>query len=161
MSTNIHDKDDKTYIVLGAPHSATSFIAKCLEDAGVSMGSNMAKLYQDSNFVYINQQMIRQAGGRWNKPPSEKKILAIDLSQRIVKLIKWKKKKFWGFKDPRTSLTAKAYFPHLDGDAYLICCFRKPDKVVKSFGGNKGVNRKLIDRYNRSIVSAIKEFCKL
>ncbi|MBN1168256.1 hypothetical protein JXA63_00040 [Candidatus Woesebacteria bacterium] len=160
MSIKINNKEDKTYIVLGAPHSATSFISKILEESGVEMNNNMDKLYQDYTFWSTNVRILKKAGGSWDKPPSEKKILATKQDHRIKKHIKRKKSKMWGFKDPRTSLTIKKYLPHLDGDVYLICCFRKPKKILTR-NRSKKVTKKLLDRYNRSIISAIKEFVEL
>ena len=164
MSIHIRNKEPKTYIVLGAPHSGTSFVAKMLEDGGVDMGVDMRSFYQDTGFVGINRRILRQAGGDPYDPPTEEEILAVDQSSYLRRLIDRRKKgkKFWGWKDPSTSLTAQHYFPHLEGDPYLICIFRKPQTIVKSYKNKeKGrITRKLIDRYNKSIISAIKKFCE-
>lgn len=161
MSIEIRNKESKTYMVIGAPHSATSFISKALEEQGVDMGNDMKGLYQNYDMLSSNRKMIRNAGGYWWDPPSEEEIIKNTVSN-IEKKIERNKAKFWGFKDPRTSLTAKAWFPYLDGDVYLICCFRKPEKVVESYKDlDSRVNRELIDHYNKSIISAIKEFVEL
>lgn len=162
MSIEIRNKEDKTYMVLGAPHSATSFISKALEEQGVDMGNDMEEFYQNRDFVNLNQRMIWKCGGHWTNPPDEETLLTKGKINNIPSRIDKHKSDFWGFKDPRTSLTAKAYFPHLDGDVYLICCFRKPEKVVESYKDlDSRVNRKLIDHFNKSIISAIKEFVEL
>lgn len=161
MSIEIRNKEPKTYVVFGVPHSATSFISKALEEQGVDMGNDMEGLYQNYDMFSSNEKMIRNAGGYWWDPPSEEEIIKNTVSN-IEKKIERNKAKFWGFKDPRTSLTAKAWFPYLDGDVYLICCFRKPEKVVESYkDSDSRVNRELIDHYNKSIISAIKEFVGL
>lgn len=163
MGFKINNKEDKTYIVMGTPYSATSFISKALEDQGVDMGNNMNGLYQNHDFWSVNQRLLKAAGGSWVDIPDESKILEKVRPSRMKQKIKKYKSKLWGFKDPRTSLTAKAYFPYLDGDVYLICCFRKPDKVVESESNksDKNFGREVVDEYNRRIISNIKEFVGL
>ena len=162
LQRRMHNKEDKTYVILGAPHSATSFVAKALQDAGIEIGNDMSYLHQDSAFVYLNKEILAQAGGDWKNPPKEKDIMKVDFDKQIKLLIEKKKGKFWGWKDPSTSLTIKKYLPHLDGDVYFICCFRKPQKIVDSYGKkDKLITRKLIDRFNKSLISVVKEFCDL
>jgi hypothetical protein len=161
MGLKITNREDKTYIVLGVPHSATSFIAQSLSRNGVNMGreSHRNLRYEDLVFVSINKRILRKFGKSNFVLPSEEEILKVDVDNKIKIAIKSKKGKSWGFKDPRASLTIKKYFPHLDGDVYLICCFRKPDRIMR--GREKRVNKKFIDHYNKAIISAIKEFVEL
>lgn len=170
MSIDIKDKSNKTYVILGAPGSATSFISKALEDQGIKMNNPHSGIYEpffeDRQFVKLNTRILRRAGGSWIYPPSEEAIKAVDAKDEIIKKIARRKSKFWGFKDPRTSLTAKKYLPHLEGDVYLICCFRRPSKNLESWersGTVKSVKdkRRLLNHINKSIISAIKEFCEL
>ena len=77
----------------------------------------------------------------------------------IKALIQRKRAKFWGWKDPRNAFTVDNYLPHLDGDVYLICCFRKPDKILKSWKGKH--SKELIDSYNRNIIKSVKKFVEL
>ena len=70
----------------------------------------MKNLYQDKDFFVMNERLIRFAGGRWYNPPTEEKILSIDVDEKMEELIKSKKKKHWGFKDSRSSLTRKNIF---------------------------------------------------
>ena len=98
--------------------------------------------------------------GKWNNSPTEDKILKTDFEDKIKEIIKEKKSKMWAIKDPRFSLTAKKFLPYIDDDVFLICCFRKPDKIVESYKDlEEGVDKNLIDHYNKSIISIIKEFC--
>lgn len=168
MSIRIRNKENKAYIVLGAPHSATSFMAKSLLDAGVDMGAGgenfMFGYSQDYQFVTTNRRILRAVGGDpFHNIPSEEKIMSADKSGSIKELIARKESKFWGWKDPVTSLTIKHYLPHLNGDPYLVCVFRKPQKIVDSYKNREGgrITKKLLDRYNGGIISAIKEFCEL
>ncbi len=160
MGIKITNKEDKTYVILGAPHSATSFIAQSLSKNGVKMHHSSTKNYEDWDFVKLNKRIIRKVGGHDLALPTEKEIMSVNAGgNRIIKVIKSKKGKKWGFKDPRTSLTIKKYLPHLDGDVYLICCFRKPEKILQ--GRDERTNKKFIDHYNKAIISAIKEFVEL
>jgi len=167
MSIEMPGKDDKTYIVLGASGSATSFISKCLELGGVNMGrvktEKKERFYEDPAFVRLNTRMICAAGGDWMDPPSEEEILKVDFDESIKAKIAQKKSRFWGFKDPRTAFTIKKYLPHLEDDVYLVCVFRKPKRVLKRWGyySVKTTTKKMVDNFNNAIISAIKEFVEL
>lgn len=160
MSIKIHNNENKTYVVLGAPHSATSLMSKALNLAGVDMGNiRHTGLFQDSEFVGINKQILASTGKAWHDPPTEEAVLNTDFDSTIKDAIKKRNKiKFWGFKDPRTAITIRKYLPYLQGDPYLFCCFRKPEKVVASYSNDRRVSRELIDIYNERIISAIKIF---
>ena len=117
------------------------------------------KNYEDWDFVKINKTILRKFGDRNLALPTEKEIMNVNLGNKIKKVIEKKKGKRWGFKDPRASLTIKKYFSYLDGDVYLIFCFRKPEKILQ--GRDERTNKKFIDHYNKAIISAIKEFVEL
>ena len=63
MTIKINTDEEKTYIVMGCPNSATSFISKALEKLGVSMGNKKAGWYQpfyeDPDFLNLNKKMIQ------------------------------------------------------------------------------------------------------
>jgi len=182
MAYKIHDKDPKVYIVLGAPHSATSMISKAIHEQGIPMAPDARiekepgywkRYYQDRNFVNINKLILRATpGGRWNTPPTQEQIMnTARMDENIEKVIKSRKENsdFWGWKDTRTSFTLKKYLPHLEGnDIYLICCFRKPQRIVESYKAydhrkqNANViDREGVDKYNRIILEQVKDFVKL
>jgi len=162
MSVHIHNTEPKTYLIFGAPHSATSFVARALSKLGVEIHNDLGHYYQNRNLMKLNMKILNGAGGKWCYPPKEEKILRSAKTLDIKGMLDKYKGEKWGFKDPRTSLTAKAYFPHLDGDVYLVCTFRKTDKIVESYKGKDDrVTKELVDKYNRSIISAIKEFVGL
>jgi hypothetical protein len=175
MSIQIRNKEDKVYVVLGVPKSATSFISKMLEENGVEMHNdkreNYLPQYEDTRFIRLNDKILRSAGTKeenfgLKRPAPEEKVLKTNFNEEIKRLIRKRKSKSWGWKDPRTSLTMKKFLPYLEGDVYLICCFRKPAKITKStqrwnIYDSKGLTKEKIDVYNRSIISAIKEFVDL
>lgn len=149
MTIKIKSKEEKTYIVMGCPNSATSFISKILEMGGIKMGNAKhgyyKDFYEDPDFLKLNKLIIRKPQKDW--------------TSEIKQLIKKKRADFWGWKDPRTAFTINRYLTHLDNDVYLICCFRKPKKILKSWQGK--YNKKLIDAYNQAIIKALKKFCEL
>lgn len=135
--------DQKTFIVLGMHRSATSLVAKGLCMAGVHMGSKMLAPsehntfghWEDTAMIAINHQLLKKAGGSWDVPPDEKDILAVAKSSGMVlrEFFAKKNKKYlyWGWKDPRTTLTIKCFLPYLV-NPHFICCYRDPFEIAKS-----------------------------
>ena len=82
-------------------------------------------------------------------------------------MIKKSQSKFWGWKDPRTVMTAPFFLDELNknDDVYLVCVFRKPKKVAASLKKRSGMDYKkgydLIARYNKMIIRTIKRFVGL
>src|SRR4030043_1906721 len=78
-------KITKTFVVLGMHKSATSLIAGALHNFKVNMGErlmgwdefNKVGYFEDLDFYKLNETILKQAGGSWYNPPSEKKILAL------------------------------------------------------------------------------------
>lgn len=169
----ITDKSPKTYMVLGMHKSGTSFIAKSLHDQGINMGvpdsTKEETLYEHIDFNKLNVDILKRAGGSWDNPPSEvsiKRVMEHSLiKEKISKLINKLKEKFWGFKDPRTSLTAKGILPHLKDDVYLVCIFRRPEKAIASLQRQSKMSKakclSLYKEYNRRIVDTIRVFCEI
>jgi hypothetical protein len=171
MSIDIHDKDNKVYIVLGAPHSATSFIAKAIHEQGIPMtkgeeGDYFKRYYQDPEIVHVNKRLLRAVpGGRWNTPPTEAQLNKVTkFDERIEHLMNERKDQpFWGFKDNRSVFMLDKYLQHLDDDVYLIACFRKPSRVMKSYQRTKRkmtLYRDGLEKYNKALIKKIKEFVK-
>lgn len=173
MSSRIRDKARKVYMVVGCHGTATSLMIDGLRKCGVKIGNRVLRdVHEDHDFKELNKRILRLAGGTWYDPPSEEAILAVDVDERIKSLLANYEYEMWGFKDPRTSLTGKLYLPHLSGDVYLFCCFRKPDRLIRSLRrknseefdeafADEHMDKDLIDRYNRGIISLIEEFCEL
>lgn len=168
MTIQIKDKSPKTYVVLGAHQGGTSIISKALHgvpDIDMGIGQNEGT-YEDNTFVQINNNIIRRAGGVWYDPPAVEHVknVAKGFSGQISSLINSKKKPFWGWKDPRTALTWDAYKGHLSDDVYLVCVFRKPDKVGESLSRRsnpKVSGKELSKEYYRRIIDIIKDFAEL
>jgi hypothetical protein len=168
----IRDPDPKTYLIVGCHGSATSLVAEGLRRCGVSLGDYVVEnVMEDRDFKYLNEDILRRAGGAWYDPPTEEAVLAVDAEKDVKALLAAYTEDKRAFKDPRASLTGKHYLPHLDGDAYLFCCFRRPGRTVASLqrraeGYKRGdirehMDRGLVDAYNRAVVRLIEEFCEL
>jgi len=125
----------KTFIVLGMHRSATSLAAKGLHESGVYMGedllgknsSNPYGHFENRRFVQLNDALLDRAGGKWDKPPEHARIIKAgqELSSRIEQTVAMESKghEFWGWKDPRTTLTIQCYWQYLT-NPHLIICFR-------------------------------------
>ena len=150
----------KTFIVLGMHRSATSLIAKGLVESGVYMGdqllgahsSNSYGHYEDVDFIALNDEMLKKAGGSWNNPPLESEILKLhDVKINGITIqdfiVQKQKEPFWGWKDPRTVLTIKLFLPYLE-NPHFITCFRDPREVARSLA-----KRDLMTR-NKALVLA-------
>lgn len=154
----------KTFVVLGMHRSATSLTAGGLEKSGIHMGeeylehdqSNPWGIFENRKFVSLNQKILKAAGGSWDNPPSRQAILKQDFDDEIKELIKNHEHEYWGWKDPRTSLTAELFHPHLTNPHYIVN-FRDKDEVAKSLNRREGMplhkGRELADIYNHRIVS--------
>lgn len=155
MSLKVNDKSPKTYVILGMHHSGTSFLAKALFDQGVHMGTRRSEHYENVEIVNVNNSLI---GDIFDPPPREE---IMSKENKLVKnVIKKYQKEMWGFKDPRTSLTADHYLSEIKGDCYVVAVFRKPERVVESLKKKHKIKnpRKLVDHYNENIIQSIRNF---
>ncbi len=162
----------KTFIVLGMHRSATSLIAKSLSKE-ICLGSNFLPpspinpkgFFEDRDFVKLNDRILNKAGGSWQKPPPEESIvrLAPTFGPRIALLLedKFCDETFYGWKDPRTTLTIRLYLPYLK-NPHFISCFREPDEVAKSLVAVGGFTlesaKELTKIYNQRLLKFLTEF---
>ena len=157
----------KTFIVLGMHRSATSLAAKGLHESGVYMGedllgknsSNPYGHFENRRFVQLNDALLDRAGGKWDKPPEHARIIKAgqELSSRIEQTVAMESKghEFWGWKDPRTTLTIQCYWQYLT-NPHLIICFRNPVEVAVSLKKRNGFSLAqgvgLATEYNKRIL---------
>ena len=139
-------------IVIGMHRCGTSLLSSILLDLSVHIGENLlmrGKMqphghWEDRDFLSLNRNILRAAGGRWNVPPSRRKILQVrgEFNERIKNLVaKKSERKKWGWKDPRTSLTIPLYHPYLVSPRY-VRIIREKSAVIQSLqrrhkGGHK------------------------
>lgn len=176
----------KTFIVLGMHRSASSLIAKGLNENHVWLGdkllpasppSNMFGHFEDLDFVNLNEKILRHCGGTWDHPPTEEAILNSKriFSAEIENLIRTKEKRaivvhkdldqeiykepLWGWKDPRTTLTIKLYLPFLT-NPHFICCFREPKELIRSVIERNGLSsdwENVVNVYHERLIKLLSE----
>lgn len=163
----------KTFIVLGMHRSATSLVAKGLAQAGINMGehllgahpSNPYGHWEDVEFISINDRILQIAGGSWDNPPEPDKILGagVVLSGELSEMMARKNQPglHWGWKDPRTTLTARCFMPYLQ-EPHFITCFRNPLQVARSLNARDGMpveqGVKLAGTYNQRLIEFLGEY---
>ncbi len=152
--------------------SATSLVARGL-DHEISLGetliapsaSNPRGHYEDVRFVKMNDRLLAAAGGSWHCPPARSALMSVAerFNEPIRALVGRASagKQFWGFKDPRTTLTVELYLPHLS-QPHFICCFRDPEEVARSLRSRNGFSlergRRLAGVYNQRLLEFLHRF---
>jgi len=134
-------------IVNGMHRSGTSMVTNILQTLGVYIGDELLLAhpsqpyghFEDVDFYELNMDILREAGGSWRNPPTERRILAQSekFSERIIATIEKHRKKLWGWKDPRTCLTIPLYLPYLK-DPRFILVYRDPIAIAASLSKRSG-----------------------
>jgi hypothetical protein len=173
MGYKITDPTPKRYFVLGCPESATSFIAKALQDQGVEMGYKGKNEWcmEDPTVVAANNSSLNWYDRDLLNPPFLNNGTRTNPTHHIhfnPYLIEWYRAldlPLAGAKDPRFAFTFHTLAPELNNDDYLIAVFRKPSKIAK--GWAKRLNRRidqqllnLIWHYQQSTIDQIHAFLK-
>lgn len=162
----------KTIIVLGMHRSCTSLVAKGLHKSGDcfmgrhllgALHGNKEGHFEDLAFITMNDLILKTAGGAWDDPPDERRIIhaGVALKSEIELLIRTSEKApVWGWKDPRTTLTIRCYMPYLDNPVF-VSCFRKPGDAALSLTQRDGTDFKrnlmLANEYNRRLIKFLAE----
>lgn len=103
-------------IIVGLERSGTSYITKCIEEAGIPMRlDNMGGSWEDKEIFTLNRTM--------------------NTHDFIPRLTEYKRKanqrKDYGFKDPLIIFNVEKYF-EVFSEAKYICCIRNPISASKS-----------------------------
>ena len=132
--------------ITGMHRSGTSLVARLLHECGVALGperelkkraaDNRDGYFENRSFVRLNDAIIAQFGGKWNRPPSfppgwEFTPEAEIFLPQAEKLVGEFRQNSWGWKDPRTSLTLP-FWRRLLPDLKVIVCIRNPVEVSRS-----------------------------
>ena len=135
--------------ITGMHRSGTSMITRALHDSGLHLiGTGAEELidaaednpegfWENKAIVACNDELLEATGGAWDNPP-ELPPLAVD-DPRVAHigdastaaLAALSEHDHWGFKDPRTCLTA-AYWLDLEPELRFIICVRHPLEVALS-----------------------------
>lgn len=150
-------------VVLGAPRSATSAVAKGMHLAGFDMGdrllpanrSNPWGHYEDTVLVHLNDQILHACGGSWATPPTWPDPPDPDLVDRAISYIADRGEPPWGCKDPRMVLVWPVWaaaFNQFNYDVIVVKALRDPAMSAVSLmyrdDGSLDEARRLIDAYH-------------
>jgi len=142
-------------------------LSRSLIEMGVDMGAGSNPHFEDGRFVACNQAIIQAAGGTWKEPPAPDRIwVACDAhADDILKLLD-NGRSYWGWKDPRQAVTIAGWAPYLKealDDVYLICIFRRPERVAQSLArlGQHSDGYGLAQEYARRMMDGISVFMEL
>ena len=132
-------------LIVGMHRSGTSSLAGSLQQAGLEMGrvnekaANNARGNRENRpFVVLNNEVLRDNGARWNRPPKGAAMWSAQRkAQRDDLLAAIRQDRPWGFKDPRTLLTIEGWLDTLP-DAEIVGTFRHPAAVARSLEARSG-----------------------
>ena len=156
----------KCFIILGMHRSATSLIAKGLMASGIHMGNRLLGAspcqpdghFEDTDFISVNDQILKHAGGSWDNPPDEEAIVEVARQSKdfLQEFIESKSQhRLWGWKDPRTVLTIRCFMPFIK-KPHIIPCFRETRDVARSLNRRDGMpiaqGQQLAMEYNRRLL---------
>jgi hypothetical protein len=135
--------------ITGMHRSGTSMVTRALHDSGLHLigegaehliqaaEDNPEGFWENKAIVACNEELLEATGGAWDNPPDlppqavdDPRVLHIaEASTAALTALREYDK--WGFKDPRTCLTA-AYWLDLQPDLRFIICVRHPLEVALS-----------------------------
>lgn len=165
--------EEKQFIVTGMHRSATSLVAKGLQQAGVEMGQDLLEpndgnpegYFEDREFVYLNEAILRLSGGEWHTLPPEADVhrVGAGLSPAIGELLGRRHgQALWGAKDPRFCATLPLYGPFLAADTHIVAVFRRPQFAAQSLHARDGMPLERAGalglEYNRRLLKTLAYF---
>ena len=133
----------KTIIIAGMHRSGTSLCAALVQSMGVDIGTNLVGPspsnpmghFENQEFMELNEDLLKAAGGSWCNPPSEQDIERTfqENLPRIRETIRRNQRsdRPWGWKDPRNSLFLSHYIELVDNPVVIVC-LRKLHSTVES-----------------------------
>lgn len=133
-----------TVIVVGPQRTGTSMVASVLTGLGVNMGTHLMRsnpgnptgYYEDLAFVKLNEEILNEAGGSWDDPPSEVRVneAFAGFADRLSSLINARDNAndVWGWKDPRTSLLLHLYLGLVIREPRIVICTREKESAAQS-----------------------------
>jgi hypothetical protein len=169
-------------VIVGSGRCGTSMVTRLLNLCGLHIGRSF-DMYDSANscnptgywehraFRNINSRILSHFGGSELLPPifpdnwqyDESLDLIVGQAQEAIRNLS-RLGPFWGWKDPRTSLTLP-FWQRLLPDLKVIVCVRNPLEVIRSFedllkgygsiGGHFGVNQGYLNwyTYNASVIT--------
>lgn len=132
--------------IAGMHRSGTSMVARLLQACGLFLGpeqelgfdsNNGERHFENLCFVAFNDEILSRLGGSWNNPPDfpagwEAMPEVETLTAQAKKLTKrLSSQYYWGWKDPRNSLTLP-FWRGIVPDLRVVICLRNPLEVAHS-----------------------------
>lgn len=159
-----------TLMLLGMHRAGTSMLSKILIDLGVDMGRDFPKAnswnrqgyWEDKRFITLNANILHSVGADWLHPPTIEKMLGGCAAKHgrirhlIAERVAEAKGKPWGWKDPRTVITAMCYWPVIPEPVKVVIITRPQEDIVQSLRRRGGQGRTL--KQWRTLVRKYREF---
>ena len=109
----VHNR--RLFLVFALHRSGSSATAGILHYLGADMGQNEG-LFENLDFVAINDEILWAASGSWDRPPSPQAITNVGFPpERIENFLSKYARPVWGLKDPRFLLTFDLWKTHFSG----------------------------------------------
>jgi GT2 family glycosyltransferase len=163
-----------TIAITGMHRTGTSMVAKALMLAGLHLGDdrdlvgpapdNPEGFFEHDGLVRVNEDLLGATGGAWDNPPLCPPLTADDprvahLAEPAAELLgALAVQGPWGWKDPRTCLTAR-FWLDLVPDLLVVICVRHPLEVALSLKRRNRISYSLALRlwhdYYEAILGAI------
>jgi len=121
-------------IITGMHRSGTSMVAGLLKQCGLYLGENLISghrdnpkgHFEDREFVRLNDRILAENGGRWDRPPEKISNISVGLQKDIKQFIKkWPQNKLVGWKDPRACITLPVWRKALKEEGLKIVIVRR------------------------------------
>ena len=156
--------------------TGTSMVTRALHDSGLHLIGSDAEAFIDAAednpegfwenkaIVACNDELLEATGGSWDNPP-EVVPLALDdprvahiADSSAAAIASLSEHDHWGFKDPRTCLTA-AYWLDLVPDLHFVICVRHPLEVALSLKrrnqNSYSLGLRLWERYYATVLDLV------
>ncbi len=170
------DPQEFPIAITGMHRSGTSMITRALHDSGLHLiGSGAEELidaaednpegfWENKAIVACNDALLEATGGSWDNPPAlapqavdDPRV--VDLAESTTAaLTALSEHEPWGFKDPRTCLTA-GYWLDLEPELKFIICVRHPLEVALSLKrrnqNSYSLGLALWERYYTSVLELV------
>lgn len=157
--------------IAGMHRAGTSMVARVLRICGLDLGAdehfapaapdNTEGYWEDLRFVALNDRILDAFGGAWDVAPvlpdGWTRDARLDPIRREAEALAAARTEPWGWKDPRTSLTAPFWVDVLPGLRFVVCV-RNPLEVAASLRARGYTSQRfglrLWEEYHRALDAA-------
>lgn len=153
--------------IVGMPCSGASMVTRLLRECGLYLGPSEALTFPNDTaylgehwgntaFLTINDEILAKLGGDWKNPvgiePGWSHNNTLNLLRFRAKglALEFRNQKFWGWQDPRNSLTLE-FWQGVLLDTKVIVCVRNPVEVARTLAVN--------DRWQQPYEQALDLWC--